>query len=502
MLDTELHFFLKTQFGNPSVDFKLSDEDNTKLFEFLQENCEEGCLQDQKNLNKVKQAFREYFEPVGYILFKINEKKILLKVFPYRIEPKDSINLPALLDLLEENKELIEYDYKGNKNQMSLPTKLKNKLFIFVNKIDNEEINKKELVRYAVNEFFKLKSHDIVIIKDQYIFVKKLHVNYKRKIDDQEKDTIANRYNGIKEEELKSLYDDFFSKEENKHFFYYTAKLFVKMYMLDKKIDNYVYEQKVFSLIQGIIADQMNNAYNHDQDFCTGFSGYVFRIHFEEVFAHIAHLMLAEIAASNEYMTNFVKYYSLNVIVLDGKRYKVPELITKSGRKWNVVSMLSIVKIYIKTKKSVDGLKKERDEMDAKIRELYIGNYSPLEYQNNLIKEITEVDHRLIDKRKHLDSVTQSLQSTTDKEKEQFLRKDMMRIKDEIQKEVDERKKLEEKHVPKNVMNQYSAMRKEFDDIVKHLQRDEKILEQNTPSYLSIEHALTKALVSKKTLVG
>ncbi|MBU0632979.1 hypothetical protein KKA17_10080 [bacterium] len=501
MLDSELRFYLKANLGKPSVDFKLSDEENEKLFAYLNEHCEDGCLQDAKQQLKIKKAFKEYFESVGYILFKITENKILIKVFPYKIEPKESINLPAILEILSQHKEMIEYNYNGNKNQISIPKKLKEKIYTFINKIDNEEINKKELGRFAVNEFFKLQPHDIVIIKDDQIFIKILDDKYKRDISENDKGTIAGRYNGINEEELKTLYDDFISKEENRSFFYYVAKLFVQTHLLDNKIDNNTYEKKVFSLIQTIIAEQMNNSYNHDQDFCTGFSGYVFRMHFEEVFGHIANLILAEIASSNEYMMDFLKYYSLNIVVMDGKKYKVPELETEGGLKWNVVSMLSIVKIYIKTKTSIDTLKKEADELNKKIKVLYIGNYSPLEYQTYLNKERNDLEQDLLHDAKRLDRVTDTLNSVKNEERKFILKRELHEIKEGIQAKTDEKAKIIAKTVQKSVITEYNSLRKMLDTRVRQIHREEKILEQNKPAYLSIKHALAKALVSKKTIV-
>ena len=273
MLDSELKIYLKAHFGSPTVDFKLDDDENNKLVAYLNANCEEGCLLDEQNQLMIKQAFKEYFEPVGYILFRVNNGKIGVKVFPYKIKPQDSVNLPFIFEILSNNDDLIEYDYRGSKNQISITKKLKDKIYDFLNNITNEEVNRKELARFAVNEFFKLHDQDIVIIRDDHIFVKMLDEKYKRNVGENEKDTVANRYNGIREEELKSFYDEFFLNEENKNFFYYCAKQFVQTYLLDKKIDNNTYEKKVFSLIQSIIAEQMGNSYNNNEDFCTGFSG-------------------------------------------------------------------------------------------------------------------------------------------------------------------------------------------------------------------------------------
>ena len=502
MLDQEIKFYLKTHVGKPSIDFRLSDEENDRLFAYLNENCETVDLDDPQSQLIIKQAFKEYLEPVGYILFKIINNKIRLKVFPYKIEPKDSVNLPSLLEILKNNQELIEYDYKGNKNQISLPKKLKEKLYNFINKINNEEINKKELARFAVNEFLQLKDHDIVIIRDEHIFVKKLDDKYKRKVAENEKETIANRYNGINEEDFKVLYDDFFLEEESKNFFYYSAKMFVQTYLIEKKIDNQTYEKKVFALIQSIILEQLKEAYeDEDEDFFLGFSGYVFRKHFEEVFGHIANLILEEIAISNQYMMEFLKYYSLNIIVIDGRKYKVPELETEDGLKWNVISMLSIVKIYIKIKTSVEALKKEKDDINKKIQSLYIGDKSPLEYQNVVNTEKERLTQKINEHGKKLERYLDSLNMIKDTTKKTRLQVEIYNIKDEIKKYREEKKKVTATAVGKTVISEYNNLRKDLDNITRQLHREEKIREQNKAAYVSIKDALSKALVSKKMLV-
>ena len=502
MLDQEIKFYLKTHVGKPSIDFRLSDEENDRLFAYLNENCETVDLDDPQSQLIIKQAFKEYLEPVGYILFKIINNKIRLKVFPYKIEPKDSVNLPSLLEILKNNQDLIEYDYKGNKNQISLPKKLKEKLYNFINKINNEEINKKELARFAVNEFLQLKDHDIVIIRDEHIFVKKLDDKYKRKVAENEKETIANRYNGINEDDFKVLYDDFFLEEESKNFFYYSAKMFVQTYLIEKKIDNQTYEKKVFALIQSIILEQLKEAYeDEDEDFFLGFSGYVFRKHFEEVFGHIANLILEEIAISNQYMMEFLKYYSLNIIVIDGRKYKVPELETEDGLKWNVISMLSIVKIYIKIKTSVEALKKEKEDINKKIRSLYIGDKTPLEYQNIVNTEKERLTQKINEHGKKLERYLDSMDMIKDTTKKTRLQVEIYNIKDEIKKYREEKKKVTATAVGKIVITEYNNLRKDLDNITRQLHREEKILEQNKAAYMSIKDALAKALVSKKMLV-
>lgn len=502
MLESELRFYLKTHLKNPSLNFELSDEENKELFEYLSQTCKDDCLEDAQNKLKIKQVFKEYFEDIGYILFKMNNNKIRIKVFPYKIEPKDSVNLPSLINLIDDNESLIEFNYKGKENQVSFPFELKEKLFDFVNNIDNEEINKKELIRFAVGKYFDLNESDIILIRSEQIFVKKFEGKHRREVKDHEKNTVANRYNGIEEEELKAFDEEFFSQEDNKDFFYFVAKTYVEIYMLENKIDNFTYEKNVFSDIHSLVTEHLIDKFNHNDDFLKGFSGYIFRIHFKEVFEHIASIILEQITISNEYIIEFVKYYSSNIIVLEGKKYKVPELITDDGLKWNVVSMLSIVKIYIKTKLASENLRQEIAELSKKVKTMYIGKHSPVEYQRVLHKEKERLKEKISIDTKRLETSLDALESSKSENRKAALKREIHDLKTTLKKNQDERTKLDSKNVPQGVITQYTGLRKELDTMVRQLQRDEKILEQNKESYLSIRNTLAKALASKKTVIG
>lgn len=502
MLESELRFYLKTHLKNPSLNFELSDEDNKELFEYLSKTCKGECLEDVQNKVKIKQIFKEYFEDIGYILFKMNNNKIRIKVFPYKIEPKDSVNLPLLMEIMEANDELIEFNYKGKENQISLPLELKDKIFEFVKNIENEEINKKELVRFAVSKYFDLNDSDIVLIRSEMIFVKKFEGKHRREIKEHEKNTKAGRYNGIDEDELKTFDEEFFSQDNNKDFFYFVAKTYVELYLLEEKIDNFIYEKNVFADIHALVTEQLIERFDHNDDFLKGFSGYIFRIHFKEVFSHIASLILEQITMANEYIVEFVKYYSSNIIVVEGKKYKVPELMTDDGLKWNVVSMLSIVKIYIKTKFSAEDLKKEITELNKKVKALYIGKHSPVEYQIVINKEKDKLKEKISIDTKKLERLQDSFDTSKSDNRKAALKLEIRDLKDGIKNNQNERTKLDSKNVSKGVITQYTGLRKELDTMVRQLQRDEKILAQNEESYLSIRDTLAKALASKKTLIG
>lgn len=419
----------------------------------------------------------------------------------YKIEPKDSINLHAIIDIIDKNEDLIEYDYNNKEDLICLQKELTKKLTNFVNKIDNEEIDKKELLKHAIRESFELTSSDIIIIKNSQIFIKLFNEGSIKKISDEEKNTIASRYNGLDEDELKSFYNNFFLKERNKNFLYFVAEQFVDTYMLDKKIDNFIYEKYAFSLIQSIVKEHLINSFDKNDEFFKGFSGYVFRKHFKEVFNHIANLLLSELSASNKYITDFLKYYSLNVVVLEGQKYRVPEIEAANGLKWNVASMMSIVKIYVKTEMSLETIKEQKEELEDAISEYYINSLSPIEHNNKITKEIEKISQNLIYATKRLNIYTDSFDSSKNPQEAESLKSEIREVGYEIQMKKDEKSKLTSKMATKSHIVKYNNIKREIDSLKRQERRDEKILAQNKNAYLSIRNSLVKALTSKKILI-
>jgi len=63
----------------------------------------------------------------------------------------------------------------------------------------------------------------------------------------------------------------------------------------------------------------------------------------------------------------FLKYYSLDIIIIAGKKYKIPSLRTDTGQQWNSISILSVTKMYIKTKNSLEKIASSTKEKEDKI---------------------------------------------------------------------------------------------------------------------------------------
>ncbi len=413
----------------------------------------------------------------------------------------NSEHFEPIIELIESNNELIQYDYNGKENQILIPKVLVNKTHLLMSDIGLDKADYKEYIKLSIKEGFELSGNDIVISKNGAFFIKLFEKMKKHEVEEKDKDTIANRYNGIDEEELELFYDEFFEENENKNFFASVAVKFVDKYLKQNKITNEMYEKNVFSYIHNITFKHLVETYDDSDGFFTGFAGYIFRIHFKDVFEHIADILLNEISISNSHIIDFLKYYSQDIIVVGGKKYKVPAMEAKDGLKWNVGSMLSIAKIYTKSNKALRSLKKDITNIKVEIKKLYIGEFSPLEYQAAHIKTRQEIETDIVDESRELETYLDALDLAESENDKHEIKKEIHAIREEIGSLREEKSKLSEVVVSQGTLSQYTHLHKELDSFNRQLKREQLIISQNRDAYQSIRESLIKALISKKSLL-
>lgn len=395
-----------------------------------------------------------------------------------------------IIYLIESNDELIEYK---NNQIIIMSNGLKNAICALIEENNNEDFDEKDVIKLAVRKALELKKNDIVVIKKQHIFIKIFN-----KVSTNGYNKEERRFNGIDKQELEIFYNEHFSKESIRKFFMIIVKKFVELHFEEQKIDNNMYEKNVYAYIQKIIVEELVIKFDNPIEFLKGFSGYIFRINFNSVFDSIAEYMLNEISMSNEYMVNFLKYYSINIVIVDGVKYKVPELETDGGLKWNVISMLSIAKIYIRTRTSVIKLQKEIHTLDEQIVALFIGKLSPTEYNNDYLKKKQKLTDELRYKNQKLEDLLDEVHIIKNNELKEPVKKEIEVAKKAIKTIKKTIEELAKKEISKSVIDKHLKLEREIESLRRGLKSQEKILNQNKKSFLSIKTSLVKALISKK----
>ncbi len=395
--------------------------------------------------------------------------------------------------ILEANQKHIEHNYNDKTDLIRVSQEpIKEILKIVPKNLDSSAV-----LKQIIKEVFELRDSDIVFFRQNHLFIK-LFNSKSAEIGSCDEGTIACRYNGINESELESFYNNFFIKDIDTHFFYNTAKEFVSTYMLSKKINNTTYEKYVFPLIQSIIHNSLSLIFDKSGEFFKGFSGYVFRIHFKEVFEHITEIILYELSISNKYIVEFLKYYSQGVISSDGIKYKVPELEASSGHKWSVTSMMSIVKIYVKARNNIEILNQELEPLRKDLAKQHIDSISPVEYNSELKLKIEKINFELQYLSRKLNSLVLSIGKSKSKTDSLKLQNEIKAIRDSIGSLNSEKEIYQSKLLPSNILREYNETKKQVTDFQRAISRDEKILTLNQDAYISIKSTLTKALTSKK----
>ena len=406
-----------------------------------------------------------------------------------------------IIKLLESNEDLIHYDYNKREDQILLHKGLIEKLLFLVEKIKPKNSDAKELVKLSIRKAFELSDSDILISKNGHYFIKFLDENAQTTVEEKDKDTIANRYNGFSEEELKSFHREFFAEEENKDFFKSIAKEFTQKYFNERNVDNNDYEKNVFAYLHSITFDRLTDIYDDSDGFFKGFAGYVFRLHFKEVFENVADIILDEIATGNKNVIEFLKYYSLDVVVLNGSKYKVPSIKATASLNWNVGSMLLVAKTYTKAKRSALALQKSVLEDETEISKLYVNGRSPMEHHKSSLREQRKVETKLTDAYKKLEKYVNSLEASKNANEKEEIRVEIVEVKRDALNLKNQKESILKRMVKQSVIQRYSHLQKELDSSTRQLKREKMTISQNRESYFSIRESLVKALISKKQLL-
>jgi hypothetical protein len=321
-------------------------------------------------------------------------------------------------------------------------------------------------------------------------------------------------YNGIEETKLVTFYDRYFSKVgEDSEFSSLIANAFTDKYFVDSMIDNEDYEENGFIYMQKIIIGQLKLTLKSNEEFLKGFADYIFHIQFQEIFEFLADCVLYELSISNDNMKEFMEYYFLNIIIINGARYKVPELEANNELRCNIVSMIIITKTYLQGQKPIEILEKKINDLKAVQHDMFIDGLSPIEYNHKLFEEKKEI----------LDDITQGnadLEEIHDEYRLLKIKAESKDIKPEAIREIEKGqvdlkielksikeeliylKEKEEESISKlienSVITQYKKLEQDMNILKKQLKSQLNVAEESRNNYESVKATLVKALISKK----
>ena len=375
MIYQDVKRFLKAYLKQPSPRYEWREDDNAQLLDFIDERYSEEYI--KLNLSEVRQAFRDFFEPVGSLVVRYKlEGGVTYKIVPYYVQAKNSKHLTKIIEIIRKNKQHIEYPHKGRVDQIALLGKIRRHINAELFESD-EAVNKKELIRYAIKKALKLDTRDVVVtLRKKYIvkiFKSNSFINTCNK-EPKAQNTQEKRFQGYAAEELVEHYNELINDIDLEAFLDdIMASLFTTDLNFDE-ITNSYYEKQVLSLIRAQIAEELEQYVSYNKEYLLGFAGYIFRENFEKLHERIAIEIFEKIAVNNKNAQQFLQYYSGTVLIENGKRYMLPELSAPNGRRWNATSLSATATMWLRTRHKEKVLKVKKDNLEVeyqKVDKLY-----------------------------------------------------------------------------------------------------------------------------------
>ena len=275
------------------------------------------------------------------------------------------------------------------------------------------------------------------------------------------------------------------------------AQELVKTFFYDKEVTNEIYEKEIFKVTKQLII-QCSNINDYDNDVKTQLSIIFFKKNFRDIFLNFSEVMLEEIGLANEKVIKFLKYYSLDIIISNNKKFVAPQMLDENEHRWNVTSMFTILKTHIKVKKEIEFIETDLSALENKAKSFYKDDISPLEYNNRINKEFKNIDEEIQYNEQRISILRDSLHLIKDEA-------EMQKIDEQLDQHQTKRLLLRNKRaalikdkIKQLQVYEYEETMKKIEEIQRATKAKYVILNKNQNAYEAMKNALMKALISKK----
>jgi len=511
MIYQDIKRFLKGYLNQPSQRYEWGENDNALLLDFVHERYNDEYI--ELNLSEIRQAFRDFFEPIGSIVvrYKLNNG-ISYKIIPYYVQEKNSKHLTKIVEIIHKNKKHIEYPHKGRVDQIALLGKIRRHINAELVESD-EAVNKKELIRYAIKKALKLDERDVVVTLRKKYIVKIFKCNSFINTCDEEpkaQDTQERRFQGYAAEELVEHYNELINDIDLEAFLDDVMTYLFATDLNFNEITNSYYEKHVLSLIRSQIAKELEQYVSYNKEYLLGFAGYIFRENFEKIHERIAIEIFEKIAVNNANAKKFLQYYSGTVLIEHGKRYILPELSAPNGRRWNATSLSATATMWLRTRHKekvlhvrTDNLESEYLEVEAQYKTILANRMKYKNTMDTYEKQQLECQERINHLRKKFkfknDGELSEIETIALGKLLSADQQIILTIKEKI---------LKIKPLQENTKKEFREIKLKYQDLKatkQQIQNDimelQKNLNLNSDAFYSVLGSLVKSLLQRKKLI-
>ena len=182
-------------------------------------------------------------------------------------------------------------------------------------------------------------------------------------------------------------------------------------------------------------------------------------------------------------MVDFLKYYALDVIVINGLKYQIPALEAENGLRWNIISITSIAKVFIKVKRSLEKLKADIVRLNEEVSTMSFGKVSPVEYNEKLMKQKDKITVKIAEETKDLRIYSDKHDYAKNDNEKERLKVRVNNIKENIKKLQQERDTTVSKILDEGVIKKYRKIDVEIQQAQRQIRAEEKVLSQNLGTF-------------------
>ncbi len=349
----------------------FTDNDTKELYNFL------FSFYDEKNedmlfkKDEIREAIVDFFKEEGNVtvVFKGYEK-IAIRIRPFDINANTTRVLAEAKSYLSDLKQSI-VDNAPRTDLIEIDQHIFKHLNDLIEK-ENPNLHKKNLIKRVVEEVFALSEKDVVVFLKGKIFIRLF--KELQAINTAARAGREGRFNGLPPHELKKIEESVFIGGFEKHH----KSIMEAIYSsgLDfSTITNEVYEKNNIAILQKGVKKFFQNKLTCDDFIIDGFVNYILRNIFDDIHKKLAEQLLSLFSQQIGTADIFMKYYSGEVIVLNGTKYQLPKIEDAAGTWWQI----PVVKVVVKQRLVDIAKKNERLAQISKAQKDKDETYEKLE---------------------------------------------------------------------------------------------------------------------------
>ncbi|MDQ1339811.1 MAG: hypothetical protein QG567_966 [Campylobacterota bacterium] len=483
--------FLIEKFTDSNCVCEFSKKATAELIQRIARDCKKQNIDNPETKEQIRKSIHDFFVECGrVVVFFKKTEKIIVKIIPYEIDPKEGLYVEEISTYLES----VAKEIKKDSNDENIIKISQNYLFELEKILHNISlsIDTRRVIRFALSSVFGLSRKDLILFINNTIIIRRSC----------ERGVCEKRFEGLPADEIKKLFDSIYPEKEDMQI---DMEIIVS-YLADtalnfSKIDNRFFEENNIKIIQKAIIDFIKKKLPYPNIVVIAVSNYIFRNSFSFVHRVFAEKLLELLANKNKNAEKFIRYYKGDISIEDGKRFMTHEIIDCEGQKWNASTIINFIMQYKKDKNDIkektDTIRQFQSENIKITERLTLLNEDTKKIQeklNNAFLNSKQAEEELDKKRTYLQEVRRVELESGGKSEENS-------HKLEREAKILFAKFQEEQRDAQELKVKYMAMQKEIKTLEKRDDFLKKQIEHESKNVISLQERFEKQIKRYDTLL-